>query len=109
MKIVQQIKPPGYDEWHKRAVEKIEKNPEMFAHENPMYRNFRVGGDIYVNFAEQSNNDDLEWDGEQRRPTMEGTKSERQARINARELARKAPSQQDQVQWEPEPALEATQ
>lgn len=109
MSIIQQIKPPGFDEWQKRAVEKIEKNPDKFAPGNSRYRGQKVGNSFFMGVPEQADDDDIEWDGEQGRPTMEGTKGERAARINAAELAKRTPDRDDTVDWEPEPALEAMQ
>lgn len=109
MSILEKIKPTGFDEWEKRAVEKIKKNPEIFESENPNYGGRKVGDKFFVAARELPDNDDLEWDGDTGRPTMEGTKSEKGARFNARELRRRAPSRDDLVDWEPEPALEATQ
>ena len=109
MKIIEQIKPPGFEEWQKRAAEKIEKHPDMFALGNNRYRGQTVGKSFFVAAAEQPDNDEVEWNGEQGRPTLEGTRSEKAGRINAAEVAKRAPDREDPVDWEPEPALEATQ
>ena len=108
MNIIEQVKPAGYEEWQKRAAEKIERHPDMFAPGNTRYTGQQIGDSVFVGVAEQED-DDAEWNGEEDRPTREGTKGEKEASINAAQLRKRKPDREDQVAWEPEPALEATQ
>ena len=109
LNIVEQIKPAGYEEWQKRAAETIEKHPHMFSPGISLHRGQRVGERIFVSPAQQDDNDEAEWDVEEEPPTEEGTKGERRTRMNAAQLMKRTPIREDQVAWELEPALEATQ
>ena len=102
MKVVESIKPEGYDEWAEKAAEKIEKYPEAFQ-PGRFYAHSSAGGEDFVT-VEYKEFEKQEW------TSLEGTRSseERAAEVA---LLRKG-GQEDYskvVNWEPEPPLEASQ
>ena len=109
MNIIEQIKPAGYEEWQKRAMEAIEKHPGILAPGNSQIQSEKAGKYVYVGILDRNENDELEWDGETGPPTEEGEKGEKEARLNALQAGRQDVFHESSDNWEPEPALEATQ
>lgn len=109
MNIIEQIKPAGYEEWEKRARDTIEKHPDMFTQGSSRLQADQIGEYLYVGVEDKDENDDVEWDGEKGIPPQEGMKGERGARLNAAQIERQDSFRESPVDWEPEPALEATQ
>lgn len=102
MKIIDSIKPEGYDEWAKKAAEKIEKYPEAFQ-PGGKYVYKSAGGQDFVT-VEEKEFEDQEW------ASLEGPRDRKE---KAAELALlKKGRRQDYskvVNWEVEPPLEASQ
>lgn len=73
MKIVESIRPEGYEKWAKRAAEKVQQNPEAFKPGNSQ-QYLQAGGGNFVTTEENEDEDQV-----------------------------------SAVNWEPEPALEASQ
>ncbi|CAD6582119.1 MAG: hypothetical protein ASARMPREDX12_000761 [Alectoria sarmentosa] len=102
MSIIESIKPEGYDEWAKKAAEKIERHPEAFQ-PGGNYIHRSAGGHDFVT-VEDETFEDQEW------AASEGPRS---PEAKAAEIALlKKGRRQDYskiVNWEPEPPLEASQ
>ncbi len=96
MKIVESIKPDGYEEWAKRAAEKVQQNPETFQ-PGGSHEYVEAGGESYVTV------DDNGYD-EQERTSSEGRAPETSILKKG-----KRKDYTDTIKWEPEPALEASQ
>lgn len=109
MKVIEEVKPPGYDEWQKKAIEKMEAHPDMFEPGNLRYDIAQVNGLFYVESRSERGYEDAEWDGEKGTATLEGTRTQRAGNVNAMQTRKRAPDLEDPVGWEPEPPLEATQ
>ncbi|KAL9128551.1 MAG: hypothetical protein Q9217_002784 [Psora testacea] len=110
MGIVESIKPAGWEEWSKRATEKVEKHPEIFRPGKSRHLYGEAGGGVFVETQDQQDDDeDREWDGEQNAATLEGTRDSDEGRMNSSMATRAKPDQGDPVRWEPEPPLEASQ
>lgn len=102
MKIIESIKPEGYDEWAKKAAEKMEKYPEAFQ-PGGSYVHKSAGGQDFVS-PEDNEFEDQEW------TSLEGTRSSEEKAAEVA-LLRKGRRQDYSkvVNWEPEPPLEASQ
>ena len=102
MKIIESIKPEGYEEWAKQAAEKIEKFPEAFQPGGNYIRK-TAGSQDFVSL-EEHDDEDQEW------TSLEGTRSseEKAAETALLQKGRRTDYSKD-VQWEPEPPLEASQ
>ena len=98
MKIIESIKPEGYEEWEKRATEKIEKYPEAFQ-PGGYYAHQSVGGQEFVTIQEQSDEDE-------ELPTLDATQKPAEValfnRVGRSEYLKA-------TTWEPEPPLDASQ
>ena len=70
LKIIESIKPEGYDEWEKNAAEKFEKNPEAFQ-PGGNFPSTTAGGQAFVRLAGFDENDN-EW------ALSKGTQSKRE-------------------------------
>lgn len=106
--IVDSFKPPGYDEWRKRAEEKALKyknilsDPKQYPHRVEI-----IGESVYVVTEHNDEKDErsIEWDGEE-----DIVKSERSAGTNNQRPRRQSNrSNRDETDWESEPSLEAVQ
>lgn len=114
LKIVKSVKPEGYEAWSKRARERIEAHPELF----PAQRDSTAGMSVYdgriaINTDTSAETDDreIEWDGERIVATAEGVRTEDE-RAYQRRLAsdtRSLGTKNEAATWEPEPSLDATQ
>lgn len=102
MSIIESIKPEGYDEWAKKAAEKIEKYPEAFQ-PGGNYVHRSAGGQDFVTLEDQED-EDQEW------TSLEGTRSSEE-KVAEVALLRKGRRKDYSkvVNWEPEPPLEASQ
>ncbi|KAF6224758.1 hypothetical protein HO133_009952 [Letharia lupina] len=102
MQIIESIKPEGYDEWAKKAAEKIEKFPEAFQ-PGANYNYKSAGGQHFVT-VEDKGSEDQEW------TSLEGTRTSEEKAAEVA-LLRKGRRQDYSkvVNWEPEPPLEASQ
>lgn len=99
MNIIESIKPEGYDEWAKKAAEKIEKYPEAFQPGGNYVRSSSGGQDFVT--VEEKEFEDQEWTSSEgpRSPAAEIALLKRGRRQDYSEV----------VEWEPEPLLEASQ
>ncbi|KAL6717266.1 hypothetical protein ACLMJK_005181 [Lecanora helva] len=102
MSIIEAIKPEGYDEWARRAAEKIERNPEAFQpggrHE---YLTAGENGDVETGEGKEGG---PEW------TSLEGTRAQEERAAESklvRQGTKRSPVAVED--WEPEPALEASQ
>lgn len=102
MSIIESIKPEGYDEWAKKAAEKIERHPEAFQ-PGGNYVHSSAGGQDFVT-VEDKTFEDQEW------AALEGPRSpeEKAAEIALLKKGRRQ-DYSKVVNWEPEPPLEASQ
>jgi len=113
LKVVESIKPEGYEAWAQRAAELVEKNPRVFdMPEGSPQSVAKHNGGAFVTTAVQQEEDEREeeWDGEKvATPTLEGSRS-RSERSHQRLVAQDDPADDaTTVTWEPEPPLEASQ
>lgn len=113
MKVVESIKPEGYEEWAKKAAELVEKNPGVFdTTEGSPQRVSEHDGGTFVTTQQRKQDDEREeeWDGEKvATPTLEGSRA-RPERAHQQCLAQDDPADgAGDVKWEPEPPLEASQ
>ena len=109
MRILEDIKPAGLDEWAKRAREKVDKNPEIFGPGASRHFYGRAGGRDFIGTESVEDDEDLEWDGEEGGPMQEGGWTEEDEKKGMRMLKRKVKDTGNTVEWEPEPPLEASQ
>lgn len=109
MRILKDIKPAGWEEWAKKAQEKVDQHPEIFQKGRSRHVVGEAGGNAFIHTVDQNIDDDLEWDGEKGAPTLEGTRSSKEGMMNARMAHQFKPDLGDPVEWEPEPPLEASQ
>ena len=102
MKIIESIKPEGYDEWAKKAAEKIEKYPEAFQPGGNYVLRSAGGHDLVM--REDKEFEDEEW------ASLEGPRSSEEKAAQVA-LLRKGRRQDYSkiVKWESEPPLEASQ
>ena len=98
MKIIESIKPEGFEEWEKRATEKIEKYPEMFQ-PGGHYAPQSVGGQNFVTVPEQEDEDEQRASADSKRTPAEVALFNRVGRSEYSQA----------MNWEPEPPLEASQ
>ena len=114
MKIVEAVKPEGYEAWSERARKRIEAYPEFF----PAQKNSNAGMSVYdgriammTDPSAETDDREIEWDGERMVATAEGVRTEDEKAYQGL-LGRDKPSLRtnDKVAaWEPEPPLEAMQ
>lgn len=106
LKVVQDTKPAGYEEWRARIKAEVEKNPAAYAHVTQE--------DGSIAFLPQPKNISEVWDGETREAFTEGPQSE--AAAKSRNEAIIADDKRQEVEaipklseLEPEPPLDADQ
>lgn len=102
MKIIESIKPEGYDEWARKAAEKIEKYPEAF----------QPGGIYTVQSAGDQNFVTIdEYDEEDEEVVSPEVTRSREAKAAETALfeGRRGREYSEAVKWETEPPLEASQ
>lgn len=114
LQIIEETKPPGFDEWLARAKETVAGEPHRFA-------SLRLPDGTFAAKQQDDGSADprgKEWDGEGLEPTTEGpTRTpEEEARFNSimeegyqDELKDTDFDQTELLKWENEPALEADQ
>lgn len=103
IKIIESIKPEGYEEWAKRAAQIVQQNPEAFQPGN-RHQYMQAGGESYVTIEGKEY-------GDQESTSSEGgsrTQEEIAPEMRLPETGRRK-DYTDTVKWEPEPALEASQ
>ena len=102
MKIIESTKPKGYDEWAKRAAEKVEKYPEAFK-PGGNFKYQSAGGQSFIS-TEEHEYEDEEF------VSSEGPR-DREEKAAEMALLKKGRRKDytDIVKWEPEPPLEAAQ
>lgn len=91
--VVDSLKPPGYDEWTKRAEQKLVKYRDVFSDQSQSARRLEVVGEsVYVvtEHPEEKDEQMIQWGGD-------------------RAGAANPSSNLDETGWEPEPPLEASQ
>lgn len=99
--IIESIKPEGYEEWVKRSAEKVEQHPDIFQPGGSRF--MAAGGQAFVNTKENE-----EEDPEFSLAVGPRTQQEEEAENRMIKRGRRKESS-DEVKWEPEPALEASQ
>lgn len=102
MKIIESIKPEGYDEWAKKAAEKIEKYPEAFQ-PGGLYTVQSAGDQKFVTVDEYDEEDE-----EAASPEVTRSREAKAAQAALFEGAR-GRKYSEAVKWETEPPLEASQ
>ena len=122
LKIVESVKPPGYDEWAEKAKATIAAHPDVFNtpeggvdHEGGTFGKHVKSvkqGRTFVATQNQQEPDEREeeWDGETvGAAVLEGPRSAAE-RADLKDIGRVRPgSDQKTITWEPEPPLEASQ
>lgn len=114
LQIVESVKPDGYEEWSKRASEKLKAHPELFQLQASGEAVMSVhDGRIAIGTEDppQTDDRDVEWDGERVAATPEGVRTQDE-RAYQRFLSGNLSSlgaKDEAITWEPEPSLEATQ
>lgn len=110
--IVESFKAPGYEEWCTKAQETVQKyqGVDMGNSESPVRGITRNGSFIVSRLGQDLDERMMEWDGEKvSEGTLEGTRTAKE-RANQRFLAQDAQEMNfKQLNWEPEPSLEASQ
>ncbi len=107
---IESVKPKGYDEWVRRAEEKVKNNPDAFRSFGPNVSVHTVNAAMVANtYSEEEDEREVEWDGESTTPSLEGVRS-LEERAYQKNLAQEIPhTGNEAVGWEPEPPLEASQ
>ena len=101
MAIIESIKPEGYNEWEKRAAEKVKQFPEAFQ-PGGKHQYVTAGGSGYVSTEEEEEDQEF--------TSSEGTRTQAEKAAETRLLRKgRRKDYSDVVQWEPEPPLEASQ
>lgn len=119
LKLVEAVKPEGYDAWAERAKKQIAEHPEVFNtpeggvdHDEGKQVKSIHDGRSFVTTQLQDEPDERveEWDGEKvGAPELEGPRTTAE-RADQKILGMKRPgSDSKTVTWEPEPPLEANQ
>lgn len=115
LSVIESVKPNGYDEWAARASEKIKQNPELFKQllagdTAEAARPEEVQGRMNIDTRTEDETDEreIEWDGEALRVTPEGPRSEEE-RAYQGHMGDDIGVGKETVDWEAEPALEARQ
>ncbi|MCJ1429589.1 hypothetical protein MMC29_007504 [Sticta canariensis] len=106
---VDSIKPPGYEEWAKRAKEKVWKYRSVLMDQNQgPHRIDTVGESVYVVTEGPGEIDErvIERDGQDQTPSGSGSNA---GTVNQSSQRRGYRSDIDETNWEPEPPLEASQ
>ena len=102
MQIIESIKPEGYEEWAKKAAEKVEKYPEAFR-PGGNFKYQTAGGQSFVT-TEDNDYEDQEF------TSLEGPRDAEEKAAEMKMLKRgRRVDYSDIVKWEPEPPLEASQ
>ncbi|MCJ1318241.1 hypothetical protein MMC15_003569 [Xylographa vitiligo] len=114
LKIVESIRPPGYEAWSAGAKKLLDEHPEVFntpkggvSHDNEKHVKIVHGGRSFVRtvVGPQADERVQEWDGEE-----VPLEQEQGSRGNWKALAEGRPgSDEKTVEWVQEPALEAGQ
>ncbi|KAI4148205.1 MAG: hypothetical protein L6R39_002859, partial [Caloplaca ligustica] len=105
LSIIQNTKPPGYEEWAQRAQKRVKENPDVFGKDADINSVFVQA--VLMNEKEGAN---VEWDGGKNQPVaLEGTRMDNERRVQLRRLERAADTGDDLKDWENEPPLEAWQ
>lgn len=111
-KIVESFKAPGYEDWRMKALETVQKyqGVGMGNSESPIRGVTKDGSFIVSRLGQELDERMMEWDGEKvSEGTLEGTRTAKE-RANQRFLAQDAREMNfKQLNWEPEPSLEASQ
>ena len=108
------MKPEGYEEWSKRAREKLEAHPELFQRQASSDAGMSIHDGriaITTDTAPEIDEREVEWDGERIVATPEGVRTSDE-RAHQRFLGSGKPSlgpNDKAITWESEPLLEATQ
>jgi len=104
LKIIEEVKPAGFDEWLQRAKEKIEADPEL-------YKAAKLSDGSYL-FQETGDEDD-EWDEldlpETERPVEGAYAPEMKKDLSRRIEASFERQGKPKITWEPEPPLDSAQ
>lgn len=102
MHIIESIKPEGYEEWAKKAAEKLAKHPEAFQ-PGGNYKLQIAGGQNFVTKEDNAYED-------QEFTSLEGPRSAEEKAAETKMLKRgRRVDYSDTVKWEPEPPLDASQ
>lgn len=104
LRIVQAVKPPGFEEWNHRLQAAIKQDPERF--KSALQPSGFYAAQVEDNFTHP---DDREWDGEEYRPQEEGAAMSEEEVMKRFKTLTEQTVAKDVPQWEPEPALLAEQ
>lgn len=102
LKIVEQVKPEGYDAWLEKVREKITANPDAYKEARRPDGSYALSGN--------SEEKDEEWDGEKGGPQLEGTYTEgEKGDLGDKILADAQEYVKTVISWDVEPALASNQ
>ncbi|KAL8822871.1 MAG: hypothetical protein Q9170_008383, partial [Blastenia crenularia] len=105
LRIIEAVKPPGYDAWAERARQFVKERPETFG-ENVDLGGVLIGAEL----RREKVVGDVEWDGEKKVPPMlAGSRSEVEKNARLRQIMKARSLGPELKGWETEPALEAGQ
>lgn len=117
MNLVEQMEPPGYQEWAARARELVSKNREQFRVasgrvDGSEARTVKLGDRVFIVGAKHPAGDvrEEEWDGEEDEgPELEGIRTAKEREDQVVWAERKPLEDHEKTEWEEEPQLTAEQ
>ncbi len=120
LKIIESVKPEGFDEWAERAKKTIAQNPEVFntpeggvPHEEGKHvKDVQDGRSFVTTILKEEPDERLEeWDGEvDEGPVLEGTRTAAERAGQFKDIERERPGSDDKtIEWETEPPLDRNQ
>ncbi|KAL8923027.1 MAG: hypothetical protein Q9208_004839 [Pyrenodesmia sp. 3 TL-2023] len=103
--VVENTKPPGYEEWAERAQKKVNESPEVFGKDADVRKIF-----LQASLTREKDRLEVEWDGDKDVPAaLEGTRMGEERQLNQRKIAKATSKSLELENWENEPPLEASQ
>ncbi|KAI9840449.1 MAG: hypothetical protein M1837_001605 [Sclerophora amabilis] len=119
LKVVESIKPEGYDGWAERARKKVSENPDVFnSEEGNLFQDgashvkVERDGRSFISTKVTDNVDERveEWDGERDEGAEQEGPSTTTRDADSKAVQRPIPeTERETIPWEPEPPLDANQ
>ena len=114
LRIVEAIKPEGYEEWAGRAAKEIAAHPEVFNTLPGRGKNYQQSlhdGRKFILTTPQREEDERveEWDGEKVSDQLEGPRTTAESKMEESLMKVNEGETKENIQLEPEPSLEISQ